>query len=110
HNRAFVHSKQYVPLETDQYPNKKVVVVTCMDTRLSELLPLAMDLRQGDAKILKTAGAVVAHPFGSIMKSILVAVYQLEVTDILIVGHHDCGMTSIRADNILKKARERGIP
>jgi carbonic anhydrase len=80
-----------------------------MDTRLSELLPRAMNLRQGDAKILKTAGAVVAHPFGSIMKSILVAVYELGATNILIVGHHDCGLANLNASRLLQKARERGI-
>jgi carbonic anhydrase len=110
HNRTFVSSKEYRALQTDRFPNKKVVVVTCMDTRLTELLPLAMDLRQGDAKILKTAGAVVAHPFGSIMKSIMVAVYELGAEDILIVGHHDCGMAQTSAAKILQRAHERGIP
>lgn len=35
-----------------------------MDTRLIELLPRAMNMRAGDAKIIKTAGGIVAHPFG----------------------------------------------
>src|SRR6476660_87968 len=70
HNRKFVAEKRYEALRTDRFPNKKIVVVTCMDTRLVELLPRAMDLRQGDAKVLKTAGAIVSHPFGGIMRSI----------------------------------------
>jgi carbonic anhydrase len=109
HNRRFVEKREYQQFLTDQFPNKKIVVVTCMDTRLVELLPAAMDLRQGDAKVLKTAGAIVAHPFGSIMRSILVAVYQLGAEEVAVVGHHDCGMTGLSCGAILEKARSRGI-
>jgi carbonic anhydrase len=109
HNRRFVADRQYERYATDRFPNKKIVVVTCMDTRLVELLPAAMDLRQGDAKVLKTAGAIVAHPFGSIMRSILVAVYQLAAQEIAVVGHHGCGMTNLNCGEILDAARARGI-
>src|SRR5262245_35621815 len=109
HNRRFVAGKQYEPFATDRFPNKKFVVVTCMDTRLVELLPAAMDLRQGDVKVLKTAGAIVTHPFGGIMRSILVAVYQLGAQEIAVVGHHDCGMINLNCSEILKRAGERGI-
>src|SRR6478609_6496760 len=109
HNRKFVANHEYEKYETDRFPNRKIVVVTCMDTRLVELLPAAMNLRQGDAKVLKTAGAIVAHPFGSIMRSILVAVYQLGAREIAVVGHHDCGMTNLSSEAILAAARERGV-
>jgi carbonic anhydrase len=109
HNRRFVADKEYKRYETDRWPNKKIVVVTCMDTRLVELLPAAMDLRQGDAKVLKTAGAIVASPFGSIMRSILVAVYQLGAEEVAVVGHHDCGMTNLSCEKLLEAATKRGI-
>src|SRR6478735_7045027 len=109
HNRNFVAEKRYEALRTDRFPNKGVVVVTCMDTRLVELLPAAMDLRQGDAKVLKTAGAIVSHPFGGIMRSILVAVYELGAEEIAVVGHHDCGMTNLSCARIIEKARARGV-
>lgn len=81
-----------------------------MDTRLTELLPKAMNLGNGDAKIIKTAGAIISHPFGSVTRSILVAIYELRAKEILVVGHHDCGMASIDSSRILKLAKERGIP
>ena len=79
------------------------------DARLIELLPAAMNLRQGDMKILKTAGAIVAHPFGGIMRSILLAVLQLDVREVAVVGHHDCGMTGMHCQTILDAAKSRGI-
>jgi carbonic anhydrase len=109
HNNAFVQDRQYEPFLTDSRPNKKLVVVTCMDSRLVELLPKAMNLRNGDVKLLKTAGGVVSHPFGSIMRSILVAVYELGAQEIAIVGHHGCGMAGLDGTKVLEKARNRGI-
>ena len=31
----------------------KMVIISCMDTRLVELLPKAMNMRNGDVKIIK---------------------------------------------------------
>lgn len=109
HNRQFVQRKEYEPFLTDRFPNKRLVVLTCMDTRLVELLPRAMDLRNGDVKVIKNAGAIVSHPFGSVMRSILVAVYELQAQEIAVVGHYDCGMTGLRSDQVLDKIRQRGV-
>lgn len=109
HNQHFVQQRKYEAFQTTKYPDKKVVILTCMDTRLSELLPFAMDIKHGDAKIIKNAGAVISHPFGSIMRSILLAVYELKADEIMVVGHHNCGMAGLESDSILKKAEERGV-
>src|SRR5271155_85046 len=110
HNARFVERREYEPFLTDVFPDKKLVVLTCMDTRLVELLPRAMNLRNGDVKIIKNAGAIVSHPFGSVMRSILVAVYALKAREILVVGHHDCGMTGMSPDVVLSEAKAAGVP
>lgn len=109
HNQRFVSEKKYEPYKTTKFPSKKLVIVTCMDTRLTELLPQAMGLKNGDAKIVKNAGAIVSHPFGSVMRSILVAIYELQAEEVCIVGHHECGMSGLNASSILEKAKERGV-
>jgi carbonic anhydrase len=109
HNAAFVADKEYEAFLTSPLPNKRLVIITCMDTRLVELLPKAMGIRNGDVKMIKTAGAVVSHPFGSVMRSVLVAVYQLGAEEIAVVGHHGCGMTGLSPDEVLTKARHRGV-
>lgn len=109
HNAAFVASKEYEAFITSPLPNKRLVVISCMDTRLVELLPKAMGIRNGDVKMIKTAGALVSHPFGSVMRSVLVAVYQLGAEEIAVVGHHGCGMTGLSPDKMLDEAARRGI-
>jgi carbonic anhydrase len=109
HNEKFVAEKEFEKFETSKFPEKKLVILSCMDTRLVELLPKAMNVKNGDVKIVKSAGAIIAHPFGSIMRSILVAVYELNADEICVIGHHDCGMSKLNADAFLSKAVERGI-
>ena len=38
-NKTFVAEKGYEKYITDKYPDKKLAVLSCMDTRLTELLP-----------------------------------------------------------------------
>ncbi|MDN4495049.1 beta-class carbonic anhydrase [Ureibacillus aquaedulcis] len=108
-NESFVESKQYESYITSKFPDKKSVILTCMDTRLVELLPKAMNMRNGDVKIVKNAGAQVSHPFGSIMRSILVAVYELKADEVFVIGHHDCGMSAVDPDVMIGHMSERGI-
>ena len=74
-NREYVASKGYEAHLTDKYPDKKLAVLSCMDTRLSVLLQEALGLKNGDAKVIKNAGAVIPSPWDSAMRSLIVAVY-----------------------------------
>jgi carbonic anhydrase len=109
YNEQFVAEKKYEAYLTTKIPNKHMVIVTCMDTRLLELLPKALNLGNGDVKIVKDAGALITHPFGSVMRSILVAIYELQAEEVFIIGHHDCGMAGLKADPIIEKMKERGV-
>ena len=91
-NKGFVERKEYEAYRTDKLPDKKLAVLSCMDTRLTSLLPAALNFKNGDVKIIKNAGAAIMHPFGSTMRSLLMCVYELGVREIAVVGHHDCGM------------------
>lgn len=108
-NQQFVENHEYEKYETTKFPNKKMVILTCMDTRLLELLPKALNLGNGDAKIVKDAGALVSHPFGSVMRSILVALYQLKAQEVLVIAHYDCGMSGMKAEPVIESMKERGI-
>ncbi len=108
-NKQFVDSKQYESYRTSRYPNRKMVILTCMDTRLQELLTRAMNLQNGDAKVIRNAGAIVTQPFGNVMRSILVAVYELNAEEICVIGHYDCGMTGLNPEKLMQKMRQSGI-
>ena len=105
YNEQFVKDQKYEEFRTTKFPNKKMVILTCMDTRLIELLPQSMNLRNGDAKIIKNAGGTISHPFGSVMRSILVALYELRASEVCVIAHHGCGMNNIDSLETIKKMR-----
>jgi carbonic anhydrase len=109
YNQQFVQNEEYKKYETTKFPKKRMVVLTCMDTRLLELLPKSMNLSNGDVKTVKNAGALVSHPFGSVMRSILIAVYELQAEEVFVIGHHDCGMSALKSDRMVESMKERGI-
>ncbi len=109
YNRKFVEEKGYERFATSKYPDKKIAIVTCMDTRLVELLPAALGLRNGDVKIIKNAGATITNPFDSTMRSILIAIYELGVNEIMVIGHTGCGVQGMDAEEMLHLMKERGV-
>ncbi len=110
YNRRFVAEKGYEKFITDKYPDKRIAIVTCMDTRLVELLPAALGLKNGDVKIIKNAGATITNPFDSTMRSLLVAIYELGVNEVMIIGHTQCGVQGMDSAEMQHLMRERGIP
>lgn len=110
HNQQFVEEGGYAEFLTNKYPERKLAVLSCMDTRMIELLPAALGLKNGDAKFIKNAGAVVTHPWGSVMRSLLVAVFDLKVTEIMVIAHFDCGMKGLNSTEFLNKIKDNSIP
>ncbi|MDY0395930.1 beta-class carbonic anhydrase [Virgibacillus halophilus] len=108
-NQKFVENEEYKPFETNNIPNKKMVILTCMDTRLQELLPKAMNIHNGDVKMLRNAGAIIPDPFDSIMRGILVAIYELQAEKVLIIGHRDCGMSHMDTDRFIQTMKDKGV-
>ena len=108
-NKEFVASKGYEKYLTDKYPDKKLAVLSCMDTRLTELLPAALGLRNGDAKIIKNAGGLVISAFDSAMRSLIVAVYELGVEEIMVVAHSNCGACHMSFHHFHEAMTVRGV-
>ena len=100
YNEEFVASKGYEKYLTSKYPDKKLAILSCMDTRLTELLPAALGLKNGDAKLIKNAGGLVISPFDSAMRSLLVAIYELGVKEIMVIAH--IGLCGIDLDHWLE--------
>lgn len=110
HNRAFVEDGHWRDHAAPSRPQKQLAVVACMDTRLTRLLPAALGLRNGDAKIVKVAGATIVEPYGEVMRSLLIAVGELGVTDIMVVGHTDCGTCGMKASHMIEALEAAGTP
>ena len=105
-NRAYASSREVRPLPPVE--PRRLAVVACYDPRLDELLLPAFGLRPGEAFFLRTAGALV-RPGGGILRSLGLAVFMFEVTDIAVVGHTSCRMADFKAAEFADLFRGRGV-
>jgi carbonic anhydrase len=80
------YSRNHVLKHLSPRPRKKVVILTCMDTRLS-IRTLGLDT--GDAHIIRNAGGIVTE---DVLRSLLISHYQLGTEEFVIINHTDCGM------------------
>ena len=68
-------------------PERKLAVLTCMDTRLSIR---TLGLKTGDAHIIRNAGGIVTEDS---LRSLVVSHYLLGTEEIMVINHTDCGLT-----------------
>ncbi len=109
HNNKFVEEKGYEKYMTTKLPDKKLAIVTCIDTRLTELLLPALNLKNGDAKIIKNGGGMINDSYGDVMRSLCACVYQLGVKEVMVIGHDECGIEGVNADSMIEKMKEYNI-
>ena len=109
HNKRFVADEKGLAFKAEVIPKKQLAVVTCMDTRLTTMFTAALGLENGDAKIIKLAGAEVNEPYGPIMRSLLVAVYELGVREIMVVAHTQCGAQHMNSASMSSLMKQAGI-
>lgn len=107
-NQEFVNQKKPYP-KLNKSPRKQIAIFTCMDTRLVDFLEPALGLGRGDAKIIKNAGNTIVDPKGGVIRSLVVAIFNLGVDEVIVIGHKDCGMAHINADELKRSMLERGI-
>ncbi len=84
-NSQFISDFQYS--ELTGIAHKGLVIVTCMDSRISPLAVVGM--QAGDAKILRNAGARVTD---DVLRTLVLASYLLGVNRVLVMPHTDCRM------------------
>jgi carbonic anhydrase len=86
-------------------PEKHLAVLTCMDTRLTLR---ALGLQDGDAHVIRNAGAVVTE---DALRSLLVSHHLLGTKEIMVIAHTDCGLMKANDDELLMMMEERsGTP
>lgn len=95
--------------KVSKYPARQLAIYTCMDTRLVDFLEPAMGISRGEAKVIKAAGNMITGPFDEVIRSLMVAVYELGVTEIMVVGHEDCGMQHSTSASLKERMLARGI-
>src|SRR5947209_8312977 len=95
------YSLAHVPGALTPEPRKQLAVLTCMDTRLTLA---ALGLNEGDAHIIRNAGAVLTE---DAIRSLLVSRHLLGTREFMIIGHTDCGLSRTTDESLLDLLRIR---
>src|SRR5215831_8718777 len=82
-------------------PQRKLAVLTCMDTRLSIR---TLGLKTGDAHIIRNAGGIVTD---DAMRSLIVSHYLLGTEEIMVINHTDCGLMKTDENGMQSLIRSR---
>jgi carbonic anhydrase len=85
----------------DVRPRRRLVVVTCMDSRLDVFA--ALGLHEGDAHVLRNAGGVITD---DVIRSLAVSQRRLGTREVMLIHHTDCGMQSLTDDGFRAELQE----
>jgi len=82
-------------------PERKLAVLTCMDTRLSIR---TLGLRTGDAHIIRNAGGIVTD---DALRSLIISHYLLGTEEFMVINHTDCGLMLTTEQDLRTRIQNR---
>jgi carbonic anhydrase len=82
-------------------PERKLAVLTCMDTRLSIR---TLGLKEGDAHIIRNAGGIVTD---DALRSLVVSHYLLGTEEFMVINHTDCGLMHTTEHDLRTRIQNR---
>ncbi len=98
-NQIYAHTHEL--RELTPRPQRKLAILTCMDTRLSIR---TLGLKTADAHIIRNAGGIVTD---DALRSLLVSHYLLGTEKFMVINHTDCGLTKTREDDMRARIQAR---
>jgi carbonic anhydrase len=86
-------------------PARRFAVLTCMDARIDPAR--ALGLVEGDAHVIRNAGGLASD---DAVRSVVISQALLGTTEVLVIGHTDCGMVTFTNDQLREQLRDaRGV-
>jgi carbonic anhydrase len=85
----------------DVRPQRKLAIVTCMDSRLDVFA--ALGLGDGEAHVLRNAGGVITD---DVIRSLAISQRLLGTEAVMLIHHTDCGMEKISDDGFRAELQE----
>ena len=96
-----IYSRTHELRKLTPRPERKLAVLTCMDTRLSIR---TLGLKTGDAHIIRNAGGIVTD---DTLRSLLVSHYLLGTEEMMVINHTDCGLMHTSEQDLRTRIQNR---
>ncbi|ABS21434.1 carbonic anhydrase [Bacillus cytotoxicus] len=72
-----------------QLENKKVLLLTDIADGIERMIQQVINVQPENMLTIQSYGSIIVHPYGDIMRSIIIAIYQENVEEIFVVGIKD---------------------
>ncbi|PEI82250.1 carbonic anhydrase [Bacillus toyonensis] len=69
--------------------NKKVLLLTEIEHGIEPIIQQVTNIQQENMLTIHSYDSVIIHPYGDIMRSVIIAIYQENVEEIFVVGIED---------------------
>ncbi|ANC20163.1 carbonic anhydrase [Bacillus cereus] len=69
--------------------NKKVLLLTDIEHGIEPIIQQVTNMQQENMLTINSYDSVIVHPYGDIMRSVIIAIYQENVEEIFVVGIED---------------------
>ncbi|PGS99176.1 carbonic anhydrase [Bacillus anthracis] len=89
--------------------NKKVLVLTDIEHGIEPIIQQVTTSQQENMLTIHSYDSVIVHPYGDIMRSIIIAIYEENVEEIFVVGIEDKETSSVNLQtqrDFIKNNRE----
>src|SRR5438270_8564557 len=96
-----IYSRTHELRKLTPRPERKLAVLTCMDTRLSIR---TLGLKTGDAHIIRNAGGIVTE---DALRSLIISHHLLGTEEFIIINHTDCGMLTFKDAALRAQLQEK---
>src|SRR6202007_2419160 len=98
-NQVYAQTHELRPLTPR--PQRKLAILTCMDTRLSIR---TMGLKTGDAHIIRNAGGIVTEDS---LRSLVISHHLLGTEEFMVINHTDCGLMHTSEQDLRTRIQNR---
>src|SRR5712691_7505800 len=96
-----IYSRTHELRKLTPRPERKLAVLTCMDTRLSIR---TLGLKTGDAHVIRNAGGIVTE---DTLRSLVVSHYLPGTEEIMVINHTDCGLMHTNEHDLRTRIQNR---
>ncbi|MEK4031351.1 carbonic anhydrase [Pseudobacillus sp. FSL P4-0506] len=87
--------------------NQKALFLTDMENELEPILQEVTNIRPENMLTIQCYGPVISNPYGDIMRSVIIAIYQENVEEIFVVGTKDRETASVNALTQLDSMKDK---
>src|SRR6202035_2682307 len=96
-----IYSRRHELRKLTPRPERRLAVLTCMDTRLSIR---TLGLKTGDAHIIRNAGGIVTD---DALRSLIISHYLLGTEEFMVINHTDCGLMQTTEQELRTRIQNR---